>query len=466
MKKEVVKEKISNEATRALDVSKVMAIAFAEVGAQGSPNYIEVFSDLSDKVLVLFGDFGYEAFGDRYTEDVDIEEVERIVPFLKWFRGTSIETTKRGDFVVDDEWVHLDARFGNHFFIRGCLLKEFLKRLGEMHICEVGITIMTDMLSNGAGTHEERRNGIIGAIVGDVAGSRFEFHNRKTKDFALLVSRDEVPERSRPKKGDKPRRLGEALLGGGSLLSSMLKDNAVQERSCYFTDDSVMTLAVADAIMKWREAGGGPYDALSAEAVMSMQAFGRRYPHAGYGGAFHRWLGAESPKPYNSWGNGAAMRVSACGWAGRTLDEVKAMSRAVTEVTHNHPEGIKGAEATAVATFLARTGKSKEEIKEIVVRDYYPLDFTLDEIRPGYEFDVSCQGSVPQALEAFFESTSFEDAIRNAISIGGDSDTIGAICGAVAGAFYGVPDDICAKAETFLDVHLLKTLHDFERVFA
>ena len=307
---------------------------------------------------------------------------------------------------------------------------------------------------------------MIGAIVGDIAGSRFEWHNRKTKDFALLVSRDEVPARPRPKKGDKPRGLAEALLASGALLSSSLKDNAVQERSCYFTDDSVMTLAVADAIMKWREAGGGSFDALSAEAVTSMQEFGRRYPRAGYGGAFRRWLRADNPMPYNSWGNGSAMRVSACGWAGRTLDEVKAMSRAVTEVTHNHPEGIKGAEATAVATFLARTGKSKEEIKEVVVRDYYPLDFTLDEIRPGYEFDVSCQGSVPQALEAFFESTSFEDAIRNAISIGGDSDTIAAISGAVAGAFYGVPDAICAKAETFLDEQLLKTLHDFERTFA
>ena len=306
---------------------------------------------------------------------------------------------------------------------------------------------------------------MIGAIVGDIAGTRFEFHNRKTKDFTLLVSRDEVPERPRPKKGDKPRRLGEALLGGGSLLSSRLKDNAVQERSCYFTDDSVMTLAVADAIMRWCKTGRGPYEALSAEAVASMQAFGRRYPHAGYGGAFHRWLGAENPEPYNSWGNGAAMRVSACGWAGQTIADVKAMSRAVTEVTHNHPEGIKGAEATAVATFLARTGKSMSEIKEVVVRDYYPLGFTLDEIRPGYEFDVSCQGSVPPALEAFFESTSFEDAIRNAISIGGDSDTIGAICGAVAGAYYGVPDDIREKAEAFLDSYLLETLYAFENVF-
>ena len=303
---------------------------------------------------------------------------------------------------------------------------------------------------------------MIGAIVGDIAGSRFEFHNRKTKDFTLLVSRDDVPERPRPKKGDKPRRLGEALLSGGSLLSSMLKDNAVQERICYFTDDSVMTLAVAEAIMKWHEAGGGSYDSLSAETVVSMQELGRRYPRAGYGGAFSHWLGTANPQPYNSWGNGAAMRVSACGWAGQTLDEVKAMSRAVTEVTHNHPEGIKGAEATAVATFLARTGKSMEEIREVVVRDYYPLDFTIDEIRPTYEFDVSCQGSVPQALEAFFESISFEDAVRNAISIGGDSDTIGAICGAVAGAYYGVPEEIRMKAETFLDKPLLKTLYAFE----
>ncbi|MBQ3340397.1 MAG: ADP-ribosylglycohydrolase family protein [Kiritimatiellae bacterium] len=270
---------------------------------------------------------------------------------------------------------------------------------------------------------------MIGAIVGDIAGSRFEWHNRKSKRFTFL-------------KGENESR-----------------------HPCRFTDDSVMTLAVADAIMKWREAGGGSYDALFAEAVTSMQEFGRRYPHAGYGGHFHYWIHDDNPQPYNSWGNGSAMRVSACGWAGRTLEEVRAMSRAVTEVTHNHPEGIKGAEATAVATFLARTGKSMDEIKEVVLRDYYPLDFTLDEIRPSYEFDVSCQGSVPQALEAFFESSSFEDAIRNAISIGGDSDTIGAICGAVAGAYYGVPDDIRAKAETFLDDHLLKTLHDFERVF-
>ncbi len=289
--------------------------------------------------------------------------------------------------------------------------------------------ISADMLREGEGLHVKARKGIIGAIVGDIAGSRFEWHNRKSKRFTFLKGKHE------------------------------------SRHPCCFTDDTVMTLAVADAILKWKESGGRSYEALSAETVKSLQAFGRLYPHAGYGGAFRRWLRDENPQPYNSWGNGAAMRVSACGWAGQTLDEVKAMSRAVTEVTHDHPEGIKGAEATAVATFLARTGKSMEEIKAVIVRDYYPLGFTLDEIRPTYEFDVSCQGSVPQALEAFFESTSFEDAIRNAISIGGDSDTIGAICGAVADAYYGVPDDIRAQAETFLDKPLLDVLHGFESRF-
>ena len=270
------------------------------------------------------------------------------------------------------------------------------------------------------------RTPLIGAIVGDIVGSRFEWLNCKSKDFTLLVGQHE---------GAEP---------------------------CCFTDDTVMTLAIADAITTWRGGGDNSYGALSSCAIKSMQAFGRRYPNAGYGGSFMAWLQDKTPRPYNSWGNGAAMRVSACGWAGRTLDEVKAMSRAVTEVTHNHPEGIRGAEATAVATFLARSDKSMADIRKVVVSNYYRLNFSLDEIRDSYKFDVSCQGSVPQALEAFFESTSFEDAIRNAISIGGDSDTIGAICGAVAGAYYGVPDNIRTKAMSFLVPNLAETLDAFE----
>lgn len=270
---------------------------------------------------------------------------------------------------------------------------------------------------------------MMGAIVGDIAGSRYEWRNCKSKHFPFLQNRDESP------------------------------------HPCHFTDDSVMTIAVADAILKWNRDGRTSFAALSSEAQKSLQAFGRSYPRAGYGGAFRRWLVADDPQPYNSWGNGAAMRVSACGWAGRSLEETKAMSRAVTAITHDHPEGLKGAEATAVATFLARTGRTLEEIREVVLRDYYPIDFTLDGIRPAYAFDVSCQGSVPQALEAFFESTSFEDAIRNAVSVGGDSDTIAAIAGAVAGAYYGIPDGIREKAGTFLDDNLRNVILRFESAF-
>lgn len=271
-------------------------------------------------------------------------------------------------------------------------------------------------------------------------GSWFEVDNLKSKDFELFVSRKK-------------------------LTGIVDEDSKAILDSSTYTDDSVMTLAIARAILRWKEMKSPTYQDLSRLAIKTMREFGKRYPLAGYGGAFALWLHDETMGAYNSWGNGAAIRVSACGWVGRTLDEVKSISRAVTEVTHNHPEGIKGAEATAVATFLARIGKPKEEIKSALIRDYYPLDFTLDEIRPSYEFDVSCQGSVPQAIEAFVESTSFEDAIRNAVSIGGDSDTIAAICGAVAGAFYGVPGDIRVKAEVFLPPHLLETLHSFESKF-
>ena len=244
---------------------------------------------------------------------------------------------------------------------------------------------------------EHKRTGIIGAIVGDIAGSRFEFHNVKSKDFELLVSGEDVAA-NRKRDWDERKRayaekmkaatsrkwwqfwrkragLGKMMSESGALISSSIQvyedDQAHPcrnlERPCRFTDDSVMTLAIAAALMDWRKEGGD----LKVHATNRMQEFGLRYPDAGYGGRFCRWLHAKNPHPYNSWGNGSAMRVSACGWAGRTLDEVKALSCAVTEVTHNHPEGIKGAEATAVATFWARTGMSKDEIRDLVVRNYY-----------------------------------------------------------------------------------------------
>ena len=260
---------------------------------------------------------------------------------------------------------------------------------------------------------------MLGAIIGDIAGSRFEWHNIKTKDFELFTPR------------------------------------------CNPTDDSIMSLAVAKAILISKNISN-----LSENAVFYMQLLGNRYPHAGYGGKFAFWLTTRNPKPYNSWGNGAAMRVSACGFAANSLDEAKSLSKIVTEVTHNHPEGIKGAEATAVAIYMAKTGSSLAEIQDYINKHYYKIDFKLDDIRDEYTFDVSCQGSVPQALEAFFESTSFEDAIRNAISIGGDSDTIAAITGGIAEAYYGIPEDIRNRALTFLDETQLTILNEFESKYA
>lgn len=258
---------------------------------------------------------------------------------------------------------------------------------------------------------------ILGAIVGDIAGSRFEWHNLKSKEFELFTE------------------------------------------ACRPTDDSIMTLAIAKAILLWDHK---ELRDLSALAARSMREWGRQYPNAGYGGSFIRWLHARHCEPYNSWGNGAAMRVSPCAYAADTLEEALAIARAVTEVTHNHPEGIKGAQATTAAVFLSLHGKSKEDIRKHIQENYYPLAFTLDEIRDEYEFDVSCQGSVPQAIEAFLESASFEDAIRNAISVGGDSDTIAAIAGGIAGAYYGIPSQIRRCVIPFLDETQRDILYRFE----
>lgn len=259
---------------------------------------------------------------------------------------------------------------------------------------------------------------MLGAIIGDIVGSRFEWFNIKTKDFELFTDK------------------------------------------CSFTDDSVMTVAVADALMR----SEGNVDTLPEYAIESMQRIGRLYPHCGYGGSFYYWIFNDDPKPYNSYGNGAAMRVSACGFLAKSLEEAKAFSNAVTAVSHNHPEGLKGAEATTVAIFLARSGKPISEIKQYIQNEYYPIDFTLDEIRDTYRFNETCQDTVPQALEAFFESTDFEDAIRNAISIGGDSDTLAAITGGIAEAYYGIPQDIKDRALAYLDDRLLEVVRKIYKV--
>lgn len=260
---------------------------------------------------------------------------------------------------------------------------------------------------------------MLGAIIGDIVGSRFEWNNNKTKHFELL--------------NDK----------------------------CFFTDDTVMTLAIAKAILHSKS----DYSDLSSLSIKYMQEVGRNYPSCGYGGSFGLWVFSNNPKPYNSFGNGEAMRVSPVGFVAKSLDQAISLSKKVTEVTHNHPEGIKGAEATAVAIYLARNGYNINDIKNYIDKHYYKMNFTLDEIRDTYKFNETCQDTVPQAIMAFLESTSFEDAIRNAISIGGDSDTLAAITGGIAEACYGIPKEIRNKALTYLDKRLLNILLDFENKY-
>ena len=259
-----------------------------------------------------------------------------------------------------------------------------------------------------------------GAILGDIIGSPFEFdQGGKTKEFPLF------------------------------------------SKKSGFTDDSVMTLAVADALMT---AGKDP-ERTKTLLVYSMQRWGKKEPDAGYGGMFYRWLRMENPQPYGSYGNGSAMRVSSAGWLYDTLEETREMARLTAEVTHNHPEGIKGAECTAAVIYLARNGKSKEEIREYVVSEFgYDLSLTCDEIRPGYHHVETCQETVPEAITAFLEGNGFEDVIRTAVSLGGDCDTLTCIAGSMAEAFYGVPEELKEECRERITPEMREILERFDKV--
>ena len=259
-----------------------------------------------------------------------------------------------------------------------------------------------------------------GAILGDMIGSPYEFDlSGKTKDFPLFIP------------------------------------------DSRFTDDTVMTVAVAEALMD--TLGKGEEEILRA-LTESMRRWGSRYPDAGYGGRFIQWLSAPDPKPYHSWGNGSAMRVSSAGWLFDTLEETRRAAARTARVTHDHPEGIKGAEAAASAVFLARTGAGKGEIRDYIARQFgYDLSRTCDEIRPGYKFDVSCQGTVPEAVIAFLEAESFEDNLRTAVSLGGDCDTLTCISAAIGEAFWGVPEELKAECRKRLPEDMLRVADRFSR---
>ncbi|MGD1862800.1 MAG: ADP-ribosylglycohydrolase family protein [Leptolyngbyaceae cyanobacterium] len=252
---------------------------------------------------------------------------------------------------------------------------------------------------------------MLGAIAGDMIGSVYEFNNRRSKDFPLFTE------------------------------------------ATTFTDDTILSVAVADVLLH-----GGDY-------AKAFKQYYWRYPNpsGSYGARFHQWAAAPTVKPYNSWGNGSAMRVSPVGFAGTDLEAVLQEASRTAAVTHNHPEGIKGAQATAATIFLARQGKSKAELRRYVTETFeYDLDRTVDEIRPVYTFNESCQATVPEAIVAFLDSSDFEDAIRNAVSLGGDSDTLTCITGGIAHAFYGeVPDHIRKAVLKRLDEPLQKVVEEF-----
>ena len=259
---------------------------------------------------------------------------------------------------------------------------------------------------------------MIGAILGDMIGSPYEFdRSPKTKEFPLF------------------------------------------SKYSQFTDDSVMTVAVADALLS---AMGKTDDEIKAALVESMQKWGQKYPDAGYGGMFYRWLRSKQPEPYGSYGNGSAMRVSAAGWLYDTMEETRHIARLTAEVTHNHPEGIKGAEATASAIFMARKGSNKEDIRAYIIQEFgYDLSRTCDQIRPTYHHVESCQQTVPEAITAFLEGTNFEDVIRTAVSLGGDCDTLTCIACGIAEAFYDVPKEMLLECKKRLPDDMLEVITRF-----
>ena len=261
---------------------------------------------------------------------------------------------------------------------------------------------------------------MIGAILGDIIGSPYEFdRGNKTKDFTLF------------------------------------------SRRSHFTDDSVMTIAVADALMK---SMGKNDEEVKAELVSTMRTWGAKYPNAGYGFRFITWLFCSDPKPYKSYGNGSAMRVSSAGWLYDTLEETRHYARLTASVSHNHKEGIKGAEATASAIFMARKGEKKEVIKQYIINEFgYDLSRTCDEIRPGYYHVETCQQTVPEALTAFLEGEDFEDVIRTAVSLGGDCDTLTCIAGSIAEAFYGIPEELVVKTIKRIPDDFKEVIERFEK---
>lgn len=429
--------KISNKNVNNINFDNILAFSYGGPGAMGEPGHLIIVE--KNKRLKF-----YES-NLVYNKDEElIDKLFHIFP--KEFEESLVDS----GFLPDlDGWKEIDLGMGNSLCIREEYYSEFnnlVNRVDIYNLCSRGMLfrirreVLNLFFNKNLKIQKDKLElttpSILGAIVGDVVGSRFEFHPHRSKNFELFSKNDCF---------DKDGKL---------TLGYFIK-------GCRFTDDSVMTLAIANALMECK----GDFDNLSDVAIKYMKEYGRKYPLVGYGNNFNRWIMLPNAEPYNSFGNGSAMRISAVPYFADDLEELKDLVCKVTNITHNHPEGIKGACAVADCIWLALRKYNKDYIKRHIEENYYQLDFDYEDLVKNYRFDETCQGSVPQSIFAFLISDSFEDTIRTAVSMGGDADTMGAIAGAIAGAYYGVPNKIKEKVKEFLSTDLLQIVEDFDSRF-
>ena len=339
----------------------------------------------------------------------------------------------------NQDWKCIQLQFANKCFIKAKYQRNLLvlcRYVGENvqpNSILLAMQLLLDDKYKNAKKYllKKHYSNFLGAIAGDIVGSIYEFHPINTKGFPLFSWKNNFDENGQP-----------------TIASQLVT---------HFTDDTVMTLAVCKSLLDCK----GDYTNLRQITINNMKELGRKYPHAGYGLNFKQWLKSNDSQPYNSFGNGSAMRISAVPYFANNRNELKELTKKVTDITHNHPEGLKGADVIAYAMWLIFQGHSKSSLKNIL-QQFYTLDFDFEDLKAHYGFDETCQGSVPQSIFAFLISNSYEDAIKNAIVMGGDADTMACIAGALAGAYYGVPQYIKDKVKYFLSPELLKIYNDYE----
>ena len=424
---------------KGIQYDEIVAVAWADEGAMGEGGRLTVAQRKNDDLQFYHTNLVHG--GDEHLIDV----VENT--YFKPFADKLAET----DWSVVDlsGWARFNMGYGHYLYIREtcarefatlCLAIEFAPTIHPVDLYK-NHQALINLCFNPKFNQEKaqlllRKPTLLGGVIGDIVGSRFEFKPVKTKQFPLFYSYSGVPYSE----------------------NQTVKDYM---ESSHFSDDTILTLAIAKSLLD----ADGKYENLRERVVNNLKDFGHRYPCRGYGARFDDWLRRKSPEPYHSYGNGAAMRVSAVPYFCDNLQQVADLSRAVTEVTHNHPEGIKGAEATAAAIWMALHNYTKDAIKQKIEQNYYKLDFDYQDLVKHYRHVESCQDSVPQSIYAFLISESYEDAIRIAVSMGGDADTMACIAGAIAGAYYGIPDNIQEEALKFLPDEFKTMITKFENYF-